>query len=137
MTPDLPASVRRFLSRDVDSVEALEVLLLLRADAAGSWDVDAIVAELRSTPFSIRQRLDALAKRRLVRCEDERWRYAAAAKADAVVAEVGVAYERLRLRVIEALYGAPRPEPLRAFADAFRLREAGQNDDEGEDDQDG
>jgi hypothetical protein len=137
MTHGLPPSVRRFLARDVDSVEALEVLLLLRAHAGRAWDVDAIVAELRSTPFSIRRRLEALAKRRVVRFEDGCWCYAAEPKVDAVIAEVAESYDRLRLRVIEALYGAPKPEPLRAFADAFRLREAETVEDEDEDDRDG
>lgn len=134
MTPGLSPTVQRFLSRGIDSVEALEVLLLLRAHAGRAWEVEAIVAELRSTPYSIRRRLDALTKRRLLRFEDGRWCYAATPNVDAVVAEVADSYDRLRLRVIEALYGAPKREPLRAFADAFRLRD---DEDDDEDDRNG
>lgn len=133
MKGDLPAAVRRFLIRDIDSVEALEVLLLLRGDRARTWDVDAIVAELRSTPFAIRRRLESLAKRNLVQVESGRWRYDAASRAEAVVAEAADCYDHFRLRVIEAVYGAGRREPLRAFADAFKLRE----DDDDEEDRDG
>jgi hypothetical protein len=120
--------VRRFLRRDIDSLETLEVLLHLRR-AAGPCSVDAIVAELRSTPFAIGMRLEALRRRALVAADADAdaWRYDARDGVEGVVAEVEVAYREMRLRVIDELYG--EGEPMRAFADAFRLRS---DNDEGE-----
>lgn len=133
--PELPANVRRFL-RDVDSLESLEVLLLLRRDPARRWRIDEIVAELRSTVYAIRGRLEVLRRRDLAAREAERWRYGADEKTDAVVGDVADCYEHRRLRVIEALYGGERRDPLRAFADAFRLRDDDDGDDASEEDGD-
>jgi hypothetical protein len=126
--PGLPAHVRRFLRNDVDSIEALEVLLFLRSDREQRCDVERIVRELRSTSYAILGRLEALRRRRLVVHDDRGWRYAAKGERDAVVADVAACYETVRLRVIEALYGEP-DDPIRAFADAFRLKDEAEDEE--------
>jgi hypothetical protein len=129
MIGGLPPHVRRFLRTDVDSLEGLEVLLLLRTDPGRRWAFEEIVSEMRSTPYAIRGRLQMLVRRRLVRNDDDGWRYDANAKAEAVIADVCTCYQKFPLRVIEALYG-DRDDPMRAFADAFRFREEDEEEDE-------
>jgi hypothetical protein len=119
----LSARVRRFLERDIDSLETLELLLLLRKNPECYWSSDEIVAELRSTPFSIRQRIQTLRRLGLIA---ERtgggWCYAADGAMERLIAETADAYRDLRLRVIEAVYHSST-EPFREFSDAFRIKE--------------
>lgn len=58
MSPsDVPERVKNFIFEHVDSVEQLEILLLLNAQRDKSWTVQALSDEMRSNPQSIEQRL--------------------------------------------------------------------------------
>ena len=58
--------VKIFIFQYVDSVELLEVLLLLHADTEQAWNVKGIAEQLRSNVSSIERRLQSLAQSGLI-----------------------------------------------------------------------
>lgn len=119
---DFSPEFRAFVNKFINSIEQIEVLLILRANPERVWTVDEISAIMRSTPNSIRSRLDALTARKLsVAIPDEGFRYAASGRLDAMVEVLAEEYGRRRFSVIELVFS--RPDAARQFADAFRLKE--------------
>src|SRR5688572_27525821 len=53
VTAGIPEDVRRFLLQCIDSVEQLEVLLLLHRDPGKVWSTEAVAQALYSNPDSI------------------------------------------------------------------------------------
>jgi hypothetical protein len=125
----IPHNVRRFLSDHVESVVQVEVLLLLHAEperALGSADV---AEALKVEPAWAAAQLSNLCGRGIlaeVGPGSFRWAPRTAEIGDAV-AGLARAYADRRVTVIGLIYAKPS-EPLRSFADAFRLRK-----DEGRD----
>lgn len=112
-----------FIKATFRSIWALELMLLLKADAARSWSRTEMVAGLRGSESIVLQSVAALAAAGLVATEEDGAARFLPANKD---------LERLALAVQE-LY-AKRPDAVRrlivlsaneglaAFADAFRLR---------------
>ena len=108
----------------IPSVLALEVLLLLRASAARSWNAAALATELRIELSFAEAELEALVRSGLLTRspEDATYRYAPdAEQLDAVVDELATAYEKSRVSIVTLIYAYPR-DRARVFADAFRVR---------------
>jgi hypothetical protein len=124
----LDPDVRRFIEAHVDSIELLEVLLLLRAEPARAFGPDDVATALRTSPASARERLRALATQRLlVGGEGDGYRYAPEDAALAVVVDrVAAAYRDRRVTVIGLIYARP-PDAVRELARAFRV---GRKDDD-------
>lgn len=121
------ATFRNFVRRYIDSVEQVEVLLILRANAARAWSIDEISAILRSSPHSIGARLSHLAALGLAAGDPgEGYRYAASGTDDAAVEELEREYGERRFSVIEMIF--TKPDAARSFADAFRLRNEDDDD---------
>jgi hypothetical protein len=113
-----------FVAEHISSVVALEVLLLLRASRARSWNAQALAAELRIDRHFAEAQLDALARGGLLARsgEDGTYRYApSSAERDGVVGELEAQYAQRRVSIVTLIYAAPA-ERARAFADAFRVR---------------
>lgn len=120
--PEFSSEFRTFINKNINSVEQIEVLLILRANPERVWTVDEISAIMRSTPNSIRARLRSLAAKKLsAEVSDEGFRYAASGRLDAMVEVLAEEYGRRRFSVIELVFS--RPDAARQFADAFRLRD--------------
>lgn len=119
---DFSPEFRAFVNKFINSIEQIEVLLILRANPERVWTVDEISAIMRSTPNSIRSRLEALTAKKLSAAEPDRgFRYAASGRLDAMVEVLAEEYGRRRFSVIELVF--TRPDAARQFADAFRLKE--------------
>lgn len=123
---DIPEPVRRFLAAHIDSIEQLEVLMLLRAHAARAWSADDVNRELRSSVMSIRDRLGDLAgKGFLVAGEVEgalAYRYAPAdGEASRLIDALASAYKARRLAVITLIYARPEND-VAALSGAFEIR---------------
>jgi hypothetical protein len=118
----LPEDVHRFLYQNIDSVEQLEVLLLLRQSPRG-WSADEVARELYSHPSSILHRLSSLAGRGLLReLEPACFQYAPrSADLHETVTRVAETYRERRVAVITLIASKP-VENVRAFSDAFRIR---------------
>lgn len=119
---ELPREVSDFIISFIDSVEQLNVLLLLQSGGR-KWSVTEITAELRSTENSIDRRLGDLYDRQVllpmnVPGEHE---FKVFDHLRSPIALLQTVYRERPLRVIELIYSQP-PMALRAFADAFRIR---------------
>jgi len=119
----LPDDVYRFLYHNIDSVEQLEVLLLLRQSPQRGWTADAVARQLYSHPSSILHRLSSLAGRGLLReLEPACYQYAPrSTELHATVTRAAECYRERRVAVITLIASKPI-ENVRAFSDAFRLR---------------
>ncbi|HJQ82562.1 MAG TPA: hypothetical protein VKA21_00690 [Candidatus Binatia bacterium] len=122
---DIDPSVRRFIVDRIDSVEMLEVLLLLRAEPERWWNAGQVNAAVRTSLTSAADRLHDLAARGLLAVDTTSpplYRYRPRdAATDAVVGRVAEAYRERRVSVITLLYSKPQ-DPVRDLAEAFRLR---------------
>ena len=119
----LPEDVHRFLYHNIDSVEQLEVLLLLRQGPERGWTADEVARRLYSHPSSILHRLSSLAGRGLLReLEPACYQYAPrSADLHDTVSRVADCYRERRVAVITLIASKPI-ENVRAFSDAFRIR---------------
>lgn len=118
---DFPIAFKRFVAKNIHSVEQIEVLLLLRAEPERDWTPQGISTMLRSAEQSIRSRLDGLVARSLAVRGEGGYRYAAHGADREMVEMLRVEYERRLYKVIDLVFS--RPDAARSFADAFRLRD--------------
>ena len=120
----LPISVQQFLSKYVRSLEQLEVLLLLRTRADRSWTSAEVYEVVRSSRSSVEERLESFVQLGFFVKEDgppPTFRYAPTENLGAAVDETAGAYQKWRVRVIEAIF-TPVVDPAQRFADAFKVR---------------
>lgn len=122
---DLPPAVTAFLASHIDSLEHLELLLLVMHAPERWWDAPAVSTELDLHPDAARQALDHLASRNLLAIRvtgDVRYQYQPGRQDLATAArQVADAYRSRRLAVLK-LVTRPERRSLRDFADAFRIR---------------
>lgn len=102
---------------------AVEVLLLLRRDAARSWRAEDLTRELRSSLLIVADALMSFKKLGLVDEDADRlYQYRPATpELDGLVDELARAYAEAPVAVTEAIFSAP-DRKLRLLADAFRLK---------------
>lgn len=118
----LPQRVQRFLMTHIDSIEKLEVLLLLRNRAEREWMASAVAQELRITEASAAARLADLTSGELLVSASgapPAYRYSPA-NSDEVhsISELVVTYSERRVSVITFIFSKPQ-ERVRCFAEAF------------------
>jgi len=121
---ELGPELRQFIAdSNIDSVESLEILLLLRRSEA-YWSAEAVAQQLGIGRQPAAQKLAALAKAQLLVIGGDTGAYRYAPRAErlrAAADELAAAYDEQRIPVINAIYSA-NLERLRAFSDAFRLK---------------
>ena len=121
----IPENVRRFIVDHINSVESLEILLLLFAAPANDLSPLEVSRALYTSLDSAAARLRELhgAKLLLVTetSEAPKYRFNSASPNSALIAELEKVYKTRRVSVISFIYSKPT-DPLRAFSDAFRLR---------------
>jgi hypothetical protein len=116
----LSPRVRAFLLAKVDSVEMLEVLLMLAAHPNLSFTAQRAASQLRTAPHSVKSGLRRLNERHLVeRLDDGSFRFRGGPELDGVLAEVAHAYLEWRAAVVQLIHSRPS-DLVRLFADAFR-----------------
>lgn len=118
------AALRDFLQQRLTSIDQIEIVLLLMRDSARAWTAPEVAAAVGTPQESAAMRLFLLASGGLIVFEPAgtpKYRYASGnAEADAMLAELAQLYETDR-DTVAALVGAP-PDPLRSFANAFKLK---------------
>jgi len=121
----ISTALRELLQQRLATLEQVEIVLLLRRDPSRSWTAPDVAAELGSAPEAAAMRLFLLASSGLIVFEPAglpRYRYEALdADLDTLLGELADVCERDR-ETIAALVGTPSSDPIRSFADAFRLR---------------
>ncbi len=117
--------VAALLSQHINSVEQLEILLLLRRCSDRSWDAAAVAEELRTSEGSAAKRLDDLRAGGLVAESSESgqaYHYAPSSQwKRAAVDKLADLYAEAPFRVIDMIFAKPIAN-LRVYADAFRYR---------------
>jgi len=124
-----PADVVRFLDSHVESIDQLEILRILGEAPSRGWSVASLVTEVQTSARNIAAHLSALRDRGLLNYEgvgtDLVWRYAPATpELAAITLRVLQIYRERPVSMIKLVY-ARADDPLRAFANAFRLRDGG------------
>ena len=120
----LPTSVQHFLSQYIRSLEQLEVLLLLRNSPHRSWAPAEVYEVVRSSRSSVDERLKIFVHLGFLATEDgppATFRYAPTDNLAAAMDETASAYQKWRVRVIEAIFTRAE-DPAQRFADAFKVR---------------
>jgi hypothetical protein len=119
----LPEDVHRFLHQNIDSVEQLEVLLLLWRTPERGWTSEEVATAVYSHPTSVVRRLAMLLGQELLReREPGCYQYAPrTAEVHETVTRLDHIYRERRVAVITLIASKPI-ENVRAFSDAFRIR---------------
>ena len=125
MAQELPKDVAQFVIEYVDSIEQLEVLLLVHATAPKEWDGPTVARELRIDAGSAARRLASMAARGLLVASDPaagRYRFEPrSAELKRGVELLAETYEERRVSIITLIFSKPN-DTIRSFADAFRIR---------------
>ncbi|HEY7331087.1 MAG TPA: hypothetical protein VH592_25850 [Gemmataceae bacterium] len=125
----LPEEVKRFLETNIDSVDQLEILRVLGEDPDKEWPAVDLAREVQSAPQSINAHLNALHARGFLlvdkRESDLFCRYGPHSP-DLVgrTAQLLQVYRERPVTMIKLVYATAR-DPLKTFADAFRLKKEG------------
>jgi hypothetical protein len=121
----LSDTLEKFIRERLPSLEQIEIVLLLRREPSRSWSAPEVSEKLATPPESTAMRLFLLASNGVLAFEGSgvpRYRYAASdATTDALVAELLTAYDEKRDALFDVV-GRPQSDPIRSFADAFKLK---------------
>lgn len=121
--PELPGKLQRFIAQHIESVEKLEVLLLLFNSAGTKWSSQSVYQKIQSNPRSVARRLAELTAQGFLSKDSEN-NFQFVPKTPELgdaVALLKAEYEQRRVKVIEAIF-SQSTEQMRRFADAFRIR---------------
>jgi hypothetical protein len=133
----IPTEVEKFLAREVRSLLALEMLVLLGSQRGERWTADELSRELRATVEWAEGELSHLVERGLVVLTEDspgkRMYGFSPTPGPGVEFAIGwlvASYPARRFSIIQSLYARPSeqeseakaPPPLRHFADAFDIR---------------
>ena len=115
----------KFIAQEIQSVEQLEVLLLLSGNPDKWWTAQGAYDIIKSNPASVANRLEEMVARGVLRKEGQNdVRYQFAPQDPAlwnIVNELRNAYKERSVKVVQAIYSKP-PDAVQEFARAFRLR---------------
>ena len=117
----VPRNVRELLERNIDSVEQLEVLLLLQRRPERAWSSTDVSRELRGNLASTAERLAELCARGLLTREPKEpaeYRLSTNPEVNEGVGRLAETYTERPVSVIKLIYEKPHPV-VRTFADAF------------------
>lgn len=120
----LDQNIEKFIYACINSVEQLEILLLLRSRKES--DADTITQELRTTTTSVEKRLSDLMRKNLVVMRESDGKrtyvYDPPAQYAETVENLAALYSTHRVSVINLIFSKP-PDALTGFSDAFRFKE--------------
>jgi hypothetical protein len=126
---EIPDRVVRFLRDYINSVEQLEVLLLLYKNPDKEWTAKEVSQVLATHPNAAASRLIEFEARGVITYKpgtDRRYRYERREEdLHQTVRDLAEAYSTYRVRIITLIYSKPS-DSIRTFADAFRLKKEDQ-----------
>ena len=122
---ELPDEVIRFITRNIESLEQLELLLLLMHSPDRWWDAASVAHALGMSPEDARRTLDRFTSHNLLAISitgDVRYQFQPGEPGlQRSMAAFAEACRSNRLAVLTLVTRRPR-RSLRDFADAFRIR---------------
>lgn len=116
----IPEDVKQAVAVLVDSLDHLQVLLLLFRGRERSFSIADVAMAVGIQEVGARRELEKMRGRSLATLEGEAYRYAPAADLDADVARIAAAYGTHRIGLINHV-ASRAIQRIRALADAFRL----------------
>ena len=117
----IPADLRDFILRYIDSVAHLEALLLLRAHPETAWEPLAVAARLYTRAEQAGEVLAQLCDERLLDREEGLYRYRGQPSEHiAMIDRLADAHTKQLIAITNLIHGKPRR--IRQFADAFKFR---------------
>ncbi len=121
----IPDEARRLIADRIPSAEMLEILLLLAGAAERGWTADEVSRQVFTVPAAAIASLEGLVGQGLAASDGAAnpvYRFAPATpELERQVAALAAAYRQSRVAVIQLVFARPS-DPLRSFADAFRMR---------------
>lgn len=119
----IPPEVQEFIFEYIDSIDQLDVMLLLRAQRDRAWTAQEVSAELRTNPGSAAHRLASLAALGLLQVENASppsYRYSPATpQLERVVSELAEVCRVRRHKVYELIFSSLKA--ARKFLNAFTV----------------
>lgn len=124
--------VKQFIFEHIDSVELLEVLLLLRSQPSAHWNADQIAQELRSSSNSVSTRINSLLKIGLLEKQpgaQNLYQYKSSSPDfETILDELNETYKIKRQAIFELIFSPLKKG--RHFANAFLVNPSKKNDEE-------
>ena len=120
----LNAEVRELIARHLDSVESIEILLLLRRSPQTYWGAPAIAEQLGINPDIARAKIEALRSSGMITVGEQTgaFRYGPPdEQTRSAIDELAALYANRRSSVINEIYSANLGR-LRAFSNSFRVK---------------
>jgi hypothetical protein len=114
--------ILEFAGATLNSVWALELLLMLRREPTRRWTTVELIRELRGSQVSVGESLNNLRNAGLiVEEEDQTYRYEAGRHVDELVDALAALYAAKPTAVIRAIVLSPNRK-LQILSDAFRIK---------------
>lgn len=110
----LPPPVYEFITRNVRSLEQLEILLLVAQDREMTWTVQSVYDVILSTKPTVERWLDDFARLAFLQKEDgdvPTYRFVATDEIGALIRKLAQVYKAKPVRVIEAIFKAEQNTP--------------------------
>jgi DNA-binding MarR family transcriptional regulator len=118
-----PSDVKEFIGQHIHSVAQLEVLLALQREPERVWTAEEVTSLLFLQPQMVSQLLADLVRRGFVAESDATFQYRPQNEQIAgLIARLASLYQERRVAVTTEIFSKPI-DFMKAFADAFRLRE--------------
>jgi hypothetical protein len=117
----IPADLRDFILRHIDSVAQLEALLLLRAHADQTWTAESLAARLYITSEQAMPLVESMRGDGFIEATEEAFRYrGGTAEQRQLIDRLADFYAAHLVAVTNLIHSKPRR--IREFAKAFRLK---------------
>jgi hypothetical protein len=117
--------LERFIAEEIQSLEQVEILLLLSGNPHKWWSSKGVYDVVKSNPGSVDARLQELTARGILTRETQpevRYQFSPTdGRIWNVVNELREAYKERPVKVVQAIYSKP-PDAVQEFARAFRVR---------------
>jgi hypothetical protein len=121
---DVPDDIRRFVLTSIPSIPYIESLLLLRREAASSWDASRLAKRIYVSEAQASQLLEALGASGIaarVPGEEDAYRYAPPPELAVLLDRLARHYAGNLLAITDLIHSR-LDRRAHQFADAFRLR---------------
>jgi hypothetical protein len=129
----IPEDIERLIFAHIDSVEQIDVILLLKSQPEKWWTPESISSELRTTPKSIKARLQHSMRLKLFEVKGDSYRYNPKDPAtNELITQLAECYRVRKHRILELIFSPAKR--ARNFADAFAF---GKNSGSSEGDENG
>lgn len=127
----IPEAVKQFIFEYIDSVEQMEVLLLLRRNSSRTFTAKGVSDEMRRSPDSCELRLRSLEDAGFLTVDgNQEYHYVPASpEVDAVIGSLEDAYRIRPHKVLELIFSPMKK--ARGFADAFMMKRKKSEDPDG------